>query len=70
MACHDVFPACPSEMLPTVWLKTWRLPVLTESDQVRWVMFTTGRFPVKYGQLVCVACREVVDKMGSVSDKL
>ena len=25
-------PACPAEMLLTLWLKTWRLPVLTGSD--------------------------------------
>ena len=27
MACRDVFPACPAEMLSTLWLKTWELPL-------------------------------------------
>ena len=55
MASHDVFLVCPAEMLLTLWLKTWRLPVLTGSDQVRLVMFTTGRFCVKYGRFVSTA---------------
>ena len=38
-ACLYVFPACPAEMLPTLWLKTGRLPFLTRSVQVRSVMF-------------------------------
>ena len=54
-----MFPACPVEMLPTLWLKTWRLPVFIGSVQVRLVMFTTGMFPFKYRQLVCKAYREV-----------
>ena len=37
-------PACPAEMLPTLLLKTGRLPVLMGSDQVRTVMFKTDQF--------------------------
>ena len=60
MACRNVFPACPGDMLPTLPLKTWRLPVLTGSDQIRLVMLTAGRFPFKYGWLMCTAYQEVV----------
>ena len=42
MACCDVFLTCPVEMLPTLQLKTGRLPVLMGSLQVRLVMFMTG----------------------------
>ena len=79
MVCHDVFPTCQAEMLPTLPLKTWRLPVLTRSDQVRSLMFMTGWFPFKYSRFVCTAHWEVVfmclnttdwevllDKMGTV----
>ena len=55
-----MFPACSAEMLLPLWLKTWRFPVLTQSDQVRLVMFTMGRFPFKYGWLMCTACWEVL----------
>ena len=55
-----MFLACSAEMLPTPWLKTLRLLVLMGSDSVRLVMFTTGRFPFKYGRFVYMACREVV----------
>ena len=37
--------ACPSEMLPTLWLNTGILSILMGSVQVRWVMFTTGLCP-------------------------
>ena len=59
--CPYVFPACPAEMLPTLWLNTERLPVLTGRIQVRLVMFTTGLLTIKYGRLVLVlmACLEV-----------
>ena len=53
-----VFLACPAEMLPTLWLKTGRLSALKGSVQVRSVMFTTGRFPFKYCQLVFRVCQE------------
>ena len=44
-----MFPACTAEMLPNLRLKTGRLPgTLTGSDQVRFVMFMTGRFAFKY----------------------
>ena len=39
-----VFLACPAEILPTLQLKTRRLPVLKGSVQVRSVMFMTGLF--------------------------
>ena len=77
-----MFPACHAEMLRTLWLKTWELPVLTGSVQVRLVMFTTGQCLFKYGRLVCAACWEVEswyltmtgrqvlpDKMAAVSNK-
>ena len=51
MACLYVFPACPADMLPTLWWKTGRLPISMESVQVRSVMFTTGLFTFKYGRL-------------------
>ena len=54
-----MFPASPAEMLATLWSKTWRLVFLTGSDKIRSVMLT-GQFPFKYGQFVCMACREVV----------
>ena len=60
MAGHDVFSACPAQMLPNLWLKTWELPIMKGIDQVRSVMFTTGQFPFKCGQLVCTVCQEVV----------
>ena len=47
-----VFPSCPAEMLPTLRLKTGRLIVLTGSVQIRSVMFKTGLYAFKYGQLV------------------
>ena len=47
-------------MLPPLRLKTGRLSVLTGSDQIRLVMFMTGRFAFKYSQFWCIACREVV----------
>ena len=59
MACLYVFPACPAEMLPTLQLKTGRLPVLTGSVHVRLVRFTAGVFALKYGQFVLRACLEV-----------
>ena len=37
-----MFLACPAEMLPTLQLKTGKLPVLMGSDQVRSVMFLSG----------------------------
>ena len=49
MVCRDVFTDSPAEMLLTLKSKNWRLPVLTGSDQVRSVVFMTGRFPFKYG---------------------
>ena len=59
MASHDVFQACPAEMLPTLQLKTGRHPVLMESVQVRLVMFTTGLFPSKDSRLAWTACQVV-----------
>ena len=41
MASLCVFPVCPAEMLLTLQLKTARLPLLTESVQVMWVMFVS-----------------------------
>ena len=55
-ACRYLFQACHVEMLPTLQLKTGKLPVLVENVQVRTVMFTTGLFTFKYGQFVCMAC--------------
>ena len=43
-----MFPACPAEMIPTLQLKTWELPILTVSVQVRLAMFTTSQFPFNY----------------------
>ena len=54
MACCDVSPAFPAEILPTLCLETCELLVLTGNDQVRSVLFMTGRFPFKYGQCVYV----------------
>ena len=54
-----MYLACPAEMLPTLWLKTGRLPVLTENDQVRSVMFTTGLFAFKYAWFLLMACQKV-----------
>ena len=59
MACRDVLPACPAEMLTTLQLKTGRLPVLMGIVEVRSEMFVTGQFPFKYGWFVCMACGEV-----------
>ena len=55
-----MFPACPAEMLLTLWLKTGRLPVLIGSAQVRLAKFTIDRF--KYSRFVCKACRVVVSR--------
>ena len=51
MALHQLVL---QRLLPTLWLKTGTLPVLTGSDQVRSVMFMflTGRFAFKYSRLV------------------
>ena len=54
-----VFPACPAEMLPTVWSKTGRLPILRGSVQVMLVMLTSSWFAFKYGRLVFTDCLEV-----------
>ena len=45
----SVFLACPAEILSTLWLNTWTLPVLMGSVKVRLVMFETGLFAFKYG---------------------
>ena len=41
-----MFPACPAAMLPTLWPKNLKFPILTGSDQVRLVMLssTVGLF--------------------------
>ena len=50
-------------MLLTLGLKTWRLSILTGSDQVKSVMFMTGWFPFKYSWLVYL----LPDKIDSYS---
>ena len=46
--CSDMFPACTSEVLLTLWLKTGRLSIFMGSVQVRSVKFTTGQVPSVY----------------------
>ena len=53
-------PASPAEMLMTLQSKTWRLPILTGTDQVRLVMFKTVQFAFKYSRFVYMACQEVM----------
>ena len=59
MVCLYMVPVCPVEMLPTLQLKTGRLPILMGSVQARSVMFMAGLFAFKYGWLVLMACLEV-----------
>ena len=47
-----MFLACPAEIILTLLLKIYGLPILTGNDQIRLVLFTTGWFPIKYSQFV------------------
>ena len=56
MLCPDVFMACPAVMLLTLIPKSWRLPLLRGSDQVKLGLFSTALFAFKYGWFVTMAC--------------
>ena len=51
LACPTQFPVCFCNHL---------VGFLMESDQIRSVMFMTGRFAFKYGQFVLMTCHRVL----------